>query len=197
MLFLITRPIFYAKITRYVDNCFILILKKYCVYNRYTFPTHGVVDMVYPTKNLAFRPNHVAQNAELLMATIFTNGSYLWVYDMNDDATFDRDIEGQNILENLFKIKKIATQYLMDYNFADEEGIVASNDGVMVKRFVNRNNQSILLGYRLNDKNCYLRLTFNAKMVKFVFANGKEKVAKIENDKVKLPKEKMFIALIQ
>ena len=88
----------------------------------YTFPEHGVIDMLYPEKNLAMRPVHIAQRCHALMARLFTNGSRFWVYDLVDDNTFG------------------------DGRFMDEDGLQYAHKGdtFLVKRFEAEDGQNFL-----------------------------------------------------
>ena len=89
----------------------------------YTFPEHGVIDMLYPEKNLAMRPVHTAQKCHALMARLFTNGSHFWVYDLVGDNTFG------------------------DARFMDEVGLQYAHEGdtFLVKRFEAEDGQNFIV----------------------------------------------------
>ncbi len=164
---------------------------------RYTFPTHGVVDMIYPTKNMAFRADIVSKKAELLMATLLTNGSYFWAYDLELDCTFDRDEKGMGLLKQLFALKKIMLKEMHGYLFCDTDDIIVENDNSMVKIFKNTKGEAALVGYRLKDGENSVKFDFTVKKVNFIFADGSEKTIKAKKNTVALPKDKMFIAFIK
>ncbi len=163
---------------------------------RYTFPTHGVVDMVYPTKNMAFRADIVSKKAELLMAMLLTNGSYFWAYDLELDCTFDRDDYGMALLKQMFALKKIMLKSMNGYLFSDDDGILKASANVMVKRYIRSSGESALVGYRFTAGEASVKLDFSAKKAKFIFADGSEKTIKIKKGELKLPENKMFIAFI-
>ncbi|MCR5262828.1 MAG: DUF6259 domain-containing protein, partial [Clostridiales bacterium] len=84
---------------------------------RFTFPDHGVTDMLYPGQNMAMRPVHVAQSSREIMARLYENGSYFWVYDLVDDNTFTRDPEGMKRLDEVIALAKLRRRLLPDARF--------------------------------------------------------------------------------
>ncbi len=102
---------------------------------RYTFPDHGVTDMLYPGQNMAMRPVHVAQKSKELMARLYGNGSYFWVYDLVDDNTFTRDPEGMQRLDEVIALAKLRHRLLPDGVFCDDDGLSGISDRLPVKRF--------------------------------------------------------------
>ena len=73
---------------------------------RYTFPHQGLVDMVYPKKNLAMRPVFVANRAKQMIDTAIITGMTPWVYDLEEDNTFFRDPEMLDYLKKALIIRK-------------------------------------------------------------------------------------------
>lgn len=102
---------------------------------RYTFPHHGVTDMLYPGKNMAMRPVHVAQKSRELMARLYENGSYFWVYDLAEDNTFHRDPEGMKRLDEVITLSTLRQTLLPKARFCDEEGISGISEKLPVKVF--------------------------------------------------------------
>ncbi len=90
---------------------------------RYTFPNHRMVDMVYPEKNLAMRPVHVAQASREMIDRAFVCGMYFWVYDLEQDNTFRRDEESRRYLCEAIAARREWMKRYPDYVFADERGI--------------------------------------------------------------------------
>lgn len=111
----------------------------------YTFPTHTVVDMLYPSKNLAMRPVHVAQASRKLMARLFCNGSYFWVYDLVDDNTFKRDPEGMKELEKISTLALLRKRLLPDAVYCDTDKIACAADGVTVSRFEGKDRDGLCI----------------------------------------------------
>lgn len=77
---------------------------------RYTFPEQYLVDMLYPGRNLAMRPVHVAQASREIMDRAFRLGMYYWVYDLVDDNTFTRDPETMAYLKSMTKLRSFWTE---------------------------------------------------------------------------------------
>lgn len=143
---------------------------------RYTFPEFGIIDMLYPSKNLAMRCVQIAQLWQEFMGSLFTNGSYFWVYDLEEDNTFKRDEEGRAVLSQLIALKKVmlsAPQYL----FADNDGITVRGENAYVTRFIDKNDtgKSMLAFYRKFDDEIEVECDFAVKAAKAVFADGEEK----------------------
>ena len=74
---------------------------------RYTFPKHRVMDVLYPSKNLAMRPVFVEQNSDYLMQIAFVDGMYFWIYDLEEDNTFERDEEQMRKLKSVIALRKL------------------------------------------------------------------------------------------
>ena len=112
----------------------------------YTFPEHGIIDMLYPEKNLAMRPVHIAQKCHALMARLFTNGSSFWIYDLVDDNTFTRDPENLTLLKELIAMKRIWLDNFGHGRFMDEVGLRYEHEGdeFLVKRFITDDGRNFL-----------------------------------------------------
>lgn len=161
---------------------------------RYTFPEYGVVDMIYPTKNLAMRANHVARSFDKITSSIFTNGSYFWVYDFENDNTFKRDEEGFAFLKELIALKKLWLERAEDYLFVEKDGIETDDAIAKVRRFVSPDKQkSMLVCYRMKDADLKIGVNFGAKKARAIFADGGEKKLKIRKNTLTLPKEKVCL----
>lgn len=105
---------------------------------RYTFPHHCMVDMVYPNRNLAMRPVHVAKASREMAERSFLCGMYFWIYDLEQDNTFKRDPEGLEYLNLLVKARKDWISKYPDYAFCDELGIILCQN-CKAKHFVKDN----------------------------------------------------------
>lgn len=161
---------------------------------RYTFPEYGVVDMIYPTKNLAMRANHVAKSFDKITSSIFTNGSYFWVYDIENDNTFKRDEEGFAFLKELIALKSLWLKNAEEYLFVEKDGIQTDDSIAKVRRFLSPDGQkSMLVCYRMNEDNLKIGLDFSAKTAKAIFADGREVKLKIKKNAITLPKEKICL----
>lgn len=74
---------------------------------RYTFPEQTLVDMLYPARNLAMRPVHVAQASRTIMDRAFVTGMYYWIYDLKDDNTFTRDPDSYEYLKAMISLRTL------------------------------------------------------------------------------------------
>ena len=100
---------------------------------RYTFPEHLLVDMLYPEKNMAMRPVHIGKISEKLMQQAFTLGFYFWIYDLEEDNTFERDPEKLLLLKRTIAARNYWLKHYGAGKFADEKGIAALSPGVHAK----------------------------------------------------------------
>ena len=90
---------------------------------RYTFPEHTLIDMLYPSKNLAMRPVFVEQNSDRLMRTSFVDGMYFWIYDLEDDNTFERDPEQLEKLKRVIRLRRFWLETFGKGIFRDTVGL--------------------------------------------------------------------------
>lgn len=100
---------------------------------RYTFPDHVIVDMLYPEKNMAMRPVHIGKISEKLMQQAYTLGFYFWIYDLEEDNTFERDREKLSLLKRTIAARNA---WLKDYGagtYLDDYGIKNYTEGVNAK----------------------------------------------------------------
>lgn len=165
---------------------------------RYTFPEHRVIDMLYPGKNLFMRPVLVAKASQELMATVFTNGSFFWVYDLVNDNSFNGDAEGMELLKKLIKLKKIMLKKAGDYLFCDEDGIKCDNEKVFAKIFVSSANQAkkMLAAFRLTEEKACVECNFNVKTATAVYFNGEEEILNVTNGKFSIPQAKACLIFL-
>lgn len=165
---------------------------------RYTFPEHGLVDMIYPNKNQVFRAPLISKASQLFMARLFTNGSYFWVYDLVDDSTFTRDQEGFVILKDLIKLKKIQLSRAADYLFRDTDGIAACSSCVMARTFENAAEARLIAAFRLSEGEATLCLSRKINGATAVFAGGEELELCVKNgDTLILPDKKAFLIFLR
>jgi hypothetical protein len=164
---------------------------------RYTFPEFPMTDMVYPTKNLAMRPVHVAQSALDMMGMLFTNGSYFWIYDLEEDNTFARDPEGFEMLKRLLSLSKIRKEWLPEGLFRDTDGIICDTDGIRVSRFSEGERNALCL-YTKKDRAGTVALMLSdipAAEGYFFDGIGERVRVTVENGRVLLP-EKTGVLLL-
>ncbi|MBQ8642549.1 MAG: hypothetical protein IJ480_10065 [Clostridia bacterium] len=174
---------------------------------RYTFPEHGTVDMVYPGKNMAMRPVHVAHIAEDLMASAFTNGSYFWVYDLVDDNTFTRDPENFALLKDLIRLRKIQLREWGDCLFCDTDGITVppvtldrtltgcGSAGVMVRRFTGTEG-SLLTCFRFTEEDAWVTFTEPIREALLILPDGSRTVLPVAENRILLPGDKAFLIAV-
>jgi hypothetical protein len=164
---------------------------------RYTFPEFPMTDMVYPTKNLAMRPVHVAQSALDMMGMLFTNGSYFWIYDLEEDNTFSRDPEGFEMLKRLLSLSKIRKEWLPEGLFRDTDGIICDTDGIRLSRFSEGERNALCL-YTKKDRAGTVALMLSdipAAEGYFFDGIGERVRVTVENGRVLLP-EKTGVLLL-
>lgn len=162
---------------------------------RYTFPEHGIVDMIYPGKNMAMRPVHVAQKSQELMAMLFTNGSYFWVYDWENDNTFTRDEEGFELLKKLIALKKTQLKIAGDYLFADIEGLEVDGN-FRAGRFI-KDKKCIVNVFRRDEEQAVLGINFSAKKAYGYTIEGNKIKLKIKKGKILLPNYKAMTIVFE
>lgn len=148
---------------------------------RYTFPEHGLVDMIYPNKNQVFRAPLISKASQLFMARLFTNGSYFWVYDLVDDSTFTRDEEGFAILKDLIKLKKIQLSRAQNYLFRDTDGIISCSPCVMARMFESPDGKKLIAAFRLSEGVAKLKLSGKITAAEAVFADGSSAALRVDN----------------
>lgn len=101
---------------------------------KYTFPQQTLVDMVYPARNQVMRPPYVSLIAKDLINRAFVMGSYLWIYDLEEDNSFDGDPKLLDYLEQVIKLRRA---WLTDFGpgrFRDDTGMIVHGNAT-VKRF--------------------------------------------------------------
>lgn len=113
---------------------------------RYTFPEHGIVDMLYPEKNMAMRPVHVGQKCRALMARHFCCGETFWIYDLVDDNSFTRDGESESVLRELIAVRQGWLDRFGLGTFLDEQDVSYAHvgDEFLVKHFAAENHTHLL-----------------------------------------------------
>ena len=102
---------------------------------RYTFPEQMLVDMLYPGRNLAMRPVHVAQASRAIMDRAFCLGMYYWIYDLVDDNTFTRDPEGYEYLRRMVALRRFWLETFGQGEYQDAKGLAVEGRDVRVCRY--------------------------------------------------------------
>ena len=162
---------------------------------RYTFPNHGIVDMIYPGKNLAMRPVHVAQKSQEFMAMMFTNGSYFWVYDWENDNTFKRDPEGYELLKELIALKKVWLELAPDYTYVEQDGITIDGN-FRAGRFI-KGEKCVVNVFKRDDSEGQIAIDFKAKKCFAYTIDGQKIRLKIKKGLVRLPSTKAAILFFE
>jgi hypothetical protein len=153
--------------------------------------------MVYPTQNLAMRPVHVAQAALDIMGMLFCNGSYFWIYDLEEDNTFSRDPKGFEMLKRLLALSRIRKERLPKGLYLDTDGIACDSKALRVTRFSD-GEENILCLYTKEDREVVATLTLSdipAKDGYFFDGIGDAVHVAVENGKICLPERTGILLL--
>lgn len=102
---------------------------------KYTFPDQILVDMMNPRRNTGMRAEHVARKSTFLLYRAFVVGSYLWVYDLEWDNTFDRDPEQAQRLREQNALRSAWLKAYGHGRFVDTIGLRGVPEGLLVKRY--------------------------------------------------------------
>ena len=155
-----------------------------------------IVDMLYPTQNLAMRPVHVAQSAKEIMGTLFCNGSYFWIYDLEEDNTFTRDPEGSALLSQVLRLCALRRQLLPNGLFLDRDGVCTDAQGILLSRFSDGASDLLCL-FATDDSNDAVRIVLDGICAKqAVFCDGEsEYTCPIDNGVLTLPKKTGIVLL--
>ena len=73
---------------------------------KYTFPEDVLVDMMCPPSHSAMRPAHIARQSTFLLHRAFCVGSYLWIYDLEEDNTFRWDAAAYQHLKQVIALRQ-------------------------------------------------------------------------------------------
>ena len=162
---------------------------------RYTFPEHGIADMLYPSRNLAMRPTHISQVSEQLMARLFCNGSYFWVYDLEEDNTFRRDPVGYARLQTLCALSTMRRTLLPNAVYRERDGIACTDGAVCLSRFADTEADLLCLYTYSSGDDVSIRLSNTyRKAVKYT-ADGGETVCSLSNGMLTIPRTTSLILL--
>lgn len=164
---------------------------------RYTFPEHSITDMIYPTQNLAMRPVHVAQAALDIMGMLFCNGSYFWIYDLEEDNTFSRDPKGREILKRLLSLSALRKEHLPNGVYRDTDGVACDGRSLRISRFTDGERNAVCLYTKQESENTVTVTFADISDADGYFVDGiggKESVS-VRNGKASLP-EKTGILLL-
>ena len=144
------------------------------------------------------RPIHVAKKWQHLMAMLFTNGSYFWIYDLVEDNSFTRDEEGMALLKKLISLRTIMLRRGKGYLFCDDDGIVCDNPSVTVKRFIDQadENRSFLAVFRLEETEARVRFAFPVTSAVAVYYDGSTEAVPISNGELTVPKNKACLIFL-
>lgn len=102
---------------------------------KYTFPEQILVDMLYPKRNLAMRPVHVANVSTQMINKAFVIGSYFWIYDLEEDNTFFRDEKQLAYLKSAIVLRRNWLEKFGHGIFLDNQGITITGSSADVKRY--------------------------------------------------------------
>jgi hypothetical protein len=132
-----------------------------------------------------------------MMGMLFTNGSYFWIYDLEEDNTFSRDPEGFEMLKRLLSLSKIRKEWLPEGLFRDTDGITCDTDGIRVSRFSEGERNALCL-YTKKDRAGTVTLMLSdvpAAEGYFFDGIGERVRVTVENGRVLLP-EKTGVLLL-
>jgi len=139
----------------------------------YTFPQHRLVDMVYPKRNLAMRPVHVAQRSTDMINKAFLTNMTFWIYDLEEDNSFFLDPEQLDYLRKVIEIKKIWREKFGDFVFGDETGIVEKSEELSAKTYFKGDYG--LLAYTSDGKTvCDIQSFIDADIVEYYTIEGND-----------------------
>ena len=164
---------------------------------RYTFPDHGIVDMIYPSRNLAMRPTHVSQVSEQIMARLFCNGSYFWVYDLVDDNTFSRDPVGLERLKKIYALSARRKELAPDALYRDTDGISCDIKDACISRFEGKELDVICIYAYKDSESVRIGLDGSYSRAVQYFPDGTEKELAPDADGVTAVGTTSVIALIR
>ncbi|MBQ2707934.1 MAG: hypothetical protein IJF67_06680 [Clostridia bacterium] len=167
---------------------------------RYTFPEHGIIDMLYPEKNMAMRPVHVAQKCRAMMARLFTFGSRFWVYDLVEDNTFTRDPESLAVLKELVAVKQQWLNRFGSGRFLDEIGLTYAHDGdeFLVRRFEADDGRAFLAAFSADasaGRTVTADIPFTTAMA--ILADGSEIALHTDGTTIALPAVHACVVLLR
>ncbi len=111
---------------------------------KYTFPDQVLVDMMNPRRNSGMRAEIVARKSTYLLFRAFVMGSYLWVYDLEQDNTFRRDPEQY---ERLQRVTALRSAWLSAYGhglYRDVLGLGECTPGVLAKAYTLPDNRLLV-----------------------------------------------------
>lgn len=90
---------------------------------KYTFPEQLLVDMAYPRIRMAMRPVHVGQASTRMINRSFVNGTYFWIYDLEEDNTFTRDPVQHRYLKAILALRAFWLDRFGHGIFRDTDGL--------------------------------------------------------------------------
>lgn len=102
---------------------------------KYTFPEQILVDMMNPRRNSGMRAEHVARSSTMLLHRAFVCGSYLWVYDLENDNTFRRDPEQMERLRRIIALRRAWLEAYGQGRFVDTRDIACVPEGIICKQY--------------------------------------------------------------
>lgn len=104
---------------------------------KYTFPEDVLVDMMCPPSHSAMRPAHLARQSDFLLHRAFCVGSYLWVYDLEEDNTFRRDPAAYRHLQQVIALRQSWLNRYGHGTFTDDRDVLEQPEqpGLILKTF--------------------------------------------------------------
>lgn len=161
---------------------------------RYTFPEFGLMDMVYP-KNVLMRPPQFAAREEIL-ATCFTNGSYLWLYHISDDINFFRDAKSLSLIQNVNQMNTIMKLYYDDFRYVDSVGVSCDESVARVRRY-NNGKQALIKAYRYSMNDAVVDISENIRKATLITSDNSQLDIETTGNAFILPKEKCSVILLE
>lgn len=104
---------------------------------KYTFPEDVLVDMMCPPSHSAMRPAHIARQSTFLLHRAFCVGSYLWIYDLEEDNTFRWDAAAYQHLKQVIALRQSWLTRYGHGTFTDDCDLLQKPDrqNVILKTF--------------------------------------------------------------
>ena len=161
---------------------------------RYTFPEFGLMDMVYP-KNVLMRPPQFAAKEEIL-ATCFTNGTYLWLYHISDDINFFKDAKSLSLIQDVNQLNTIMKLNYNDFSYVDTDSVYCDESVARVRRY-NNGKQVIIKAYRYSMSDAVVEISEKIRKAYVITSNNLQQEIQINGNVFSLPKEKCAIILLE
>ena len=140
---------------------------------------------------LELRRRMMEEAALDIMGMLFCNGSYFWIYDLEEDNTFSRDPKGFRMLKRLLTLAKIRKERLPEGLYRDTDGVLYDSKTLRVSRFSDGIGNALCL-YTKKDSERLVTITLadiSQKDGYFFDGIGDAVHVTVENGSVTLPEK--------